>query len=98
MKQLFGNRVALRVENEDETTESGIVIPGQKDKKKYIGEVVMVGKGLRLQDGNFSGMDIKPGMRVVYEPYAGKNVLRKRYRVSYRKRTRYRYAGIIEWK
>ena len=72
MKQLFGNRVALRVENEDEMTESGIVIPGQKDKKKYIGEVVMVGKALRLQDGNFSGMDIKPGMRVVYEPYAGK--------------------------
>ena len=72
MKQLFGNRVALRVENEDETTESGIVIPGQKDKKKYIGEVVMVGKGLRLQNGKFSDMDIKPGMRVVYEPYAGK--------------------------
>jgi chaperonin 10 Kd subunit len=72
MKQLFGNRVALRVENEDETTESGIVIPGQKDKKKYIGEVVMVGKGLRLQNGEFSSMDIQPGMRVVYEPYAGK--------------------------
>ena len=72
MKQLFCNRVALRVENEDETTESGIVIPGQKDKKKYIGEVVMIGKGLRLQNGEFSGMDIQPGMRVVYEPYAGK--------------------------
>ena len=73
MKQLFGNRIALKVESEDETTESGIVIPGQKDKKKYIGKVVMVGKGLRLQNGDFSGMDIKPGMRVVYEPYAGKS-------------------------
>ena len=73
MKQLFGNRIALKVESEDETTESGIVIPGQKDKKKYIGEVVMVGKGLRLQNGDFSGMDIKLGMRVVYEPYAGKS-------------------------
>lgn len=73
MKQLFGNRIALKVESEDETTESGIVIPGQKDKKKYIGEVVMVGKGLRLQNGDFSGMNIKPGMRVVYEPYAGKS-------------------------
>ena len=73
MKQLFGNRIALKVESEDETTESGIVIPGQKDKKKYIGEVVMVGRGLRLQNGDFSGMDIKPGMKVIYEPYAGKS-------------------------
>ena len=43
-----------------------------KKRKKRKKEVVMVGKGLRLQNGEFSGMDIQPGMRVVYEPYAGK--------------------------
>lgn len=75
LKQLFGNRVAIRpiIDNE-EKTESGIILTNKKGTKKLIGEVVAVGKGLILQDGSRVEIDIKPGMTVIYKQYAGTQI------------------------
>ena len=72
IKQLFGNRVAIKpLKDEEEKTMGGIVIPGKKGKKRLIGEVVAVGKGLILNDGTHAEMDIAVGMNVLYKQYAG---------------------------
>ena len=72
LKQLFGNRVAIRpIIDEEDKTSGGILIPGKKGQKKLIGEVVAIGKGLLLHDGTRAEMDIKKGMKVIYKQYAG---------------------------
>lgn len=72
LKQLFGNRVAIRpIIDLEEKTESGIILTNKKGSKKLIGEVVAVGKGLMLQDGTRAPMDIKLGMTVIYRQFAG---------------------------
>nr|DAK26500.1 MAG TPA: co-chaperonin [Caudoviricetes sp.] len=72
LKQLFGNRVAVRpIIDLEEKTESGIILTNKKGTKKLIGEVVTVGKGLMLQDGTRATIDIKPGMTVIYRQFAG---------------------------
>ena len=72
MKQLFGNRVAIKpIIDTDEKTESGIILTNKKGQKKLIGTVVAVGRGLMLQDGTRAEMDVKEGMTVIYKQYAG---------------------------
>ena len=75
MKQVFGNRVAIRpIIDQEETTKSGIILTNKKGQKKLIGEVVATGKGLLLQDGTRAEMEVKPGMTVIYKQYAGVQV------------------------
>ena len=75
LKQLFGNRVAIKpIIDEEEKTDSGIILTNKKGTKKLIGEVVAVGKGLMLQDGTRAAMDVTPGMIVIYKQYAGMQV------------------------
>ena len=75
MKQVFGNRVVVRPILEDEKTVSGIIVPTKKGQQKMIGEVVMVGKGLLLNDGTRAPMDIEVGMKIIYRQYAGLQIL-----------------------
>lgn len=75
IKQLFGNRVAIKpVIDEEETTKSGIILTNKKGTKKLIGKVIAVGKGLMLQDGTRAKMEVSPGMTVIYKQYAGMQV------------------------
>lgn len=75
LKQLFGNRVAIQpIIDDEEKTESGIILTNKKGTKKLIGKVVAVGKGLILQDGSRAEIDVKPGMTVIYKQYAGTQV------------------------
>jgi chaperonin 10 Kd subunit len=72
IKQLFGNRVAIKpIVDEKETTESGIILTNKKGTKKLIGKVLSIGKGLILPDGSRAPIDVQPGMTVIYKQYAG---------------------------
>ncbi len=69
----LGDRVVLKQLVAEETTKSGIVLPGQTKEKPQEAEVVAVGPGI-LPDGKEIKMSVKPGDKVIYTKYAGTEV------------------------
>ena len=69
----LGDRVVLQQLEAEETTKSGIVLPGQAQEKPQQAEVVAVGPG-GLVDGKEVKMEVKVGDKVFYSKYAGTDV------------------------
>ena len=69
----LGDKIVLKQLEAEETTKSGIVLPGQAKEKPQEAEVVAVGPG-----GNIEGkeviMQVKVGEKVIYSKYAGTEV------------------------
>jgi chaperonin GroES len=57
----------------EETTKSGIVLPGTAKEKPQVAEIVAVGPG-GIVDGKEVTMQVKPGDRVLISKYAGTEV------------------------
>ena len=69
----LGDRVVLKQLVAEETTKSGIVLPGQSKEKPQQAEVVAVGPG-GVVDGKVIKMEVKVGDQVIYSKYAGTDV------------------------
>lgn len=69
----LGDRVVLKQLVAEETTKSGIVLPGQAKEKPQQAEVVAVGPG-GVVDGKEITMQVKVGDKVIYSKYAGTEV------------------------
>ena len=69
----LGDRVVLKQLVAEETTKSGIVLPGQAKEKPQQAEVVAVGPG-GVVDGKEIVMNVKVGDQVIYSKYAGTDV------------------------
>ncbi len=69
----LGDRVVLKQLVAEETTKSGIVLPGQSKEKPQQAEVLAVGPG-GMVDGKEVKMEVKVGDNVIYSKYAGTEV------------------------
>ena len=69
----LGDRVVLKQLEAEETTKSGIVLPGQAQEKPQQAEVIAVGPG-RVVDGKEVKMEVATGNKVIYSKYAGTEV------------------------
>ena len=69
----FGDKVVLKQLEAEETTKSGIVLPGQAQEKPQQAEVIAVGPG-GVVDGKEVTMQVKVGDKVIYSKYAGTDV------------------------
>ena len=69
----LGDRVVLKQLVAEETTKSGIVLPGQNKEKPQQAEVVAVGPG-GVVDGKEVKMEVKVGDQVIYSKYSGTEV------------------------
>ena len=69
----LGGRVVLKQVEAEETTKSGIVLPGQAQEKPQQAEVVAVGPG-GVVDGKEVKMEVVVGDKVIYSKYAGTEV------------------------
>ena len=69
----LGDRVVLKQLVAEETTKSGIVLPGQAQEKPQQAEVVAVGPG-GMVDGKEVKMEVAVGDLVIYSKYAGTEV------------------------
>lgn len=65
LRPLYDRIVVRRVE-EHETTHAGIVIPDSAKEKSYQGEVVAVGHGKRLENGELVSLDVAVGDRILF--------------------------------
>ena len=69
----LADRVVLKQLVAEETTKSGIVLPGQNKEKPQQAEVVAVGPG-GVVDGKEVKMNVSVGDKVIYSKYAGTEV------------------------
>ncbi len=68
------DRVVVRRKEEETKTAGGIVLPGKAAEKPSQGEVVAVGTGRVLDNGDVRPMAVKAGDRVVFGQYAGSTI------------------------
>lgn len=69
----LGDRVVIKVVESEETTKSGIVLPGTAKEKPMQGEILAVGSG-EIVEGKKVPLEVKVGDRVIYSKYAGTEV------------------------
>ena len=69
----LGDRVVLKQVESEDTTKSGIVLPGQAQEKPQQAEVVAVGPG-GVVDGKEVKMEVAVGDKVIYSKYSGTEV------------------------
>ncbi len=68
------DRVIVRRLEEERKTAGGIVIPDTATEKPVQGEVVAVGKGKALDNGQTRPLDVKKGDKVLFGKFAGSEV------------------------
>ena len=68
------DRVVVRRKEEEEKTAGGIVLPGNAKEKPSQGEVIAIGNGRILDNGETRSLAVKVGDTVVFGQYAGNTV------------------------
>lgn len=69
----LGDRVVIKKVEAEETTKSGIVLPGSAKEKPQVAEVIAVGPG-GFVDGKEVKMEVKVGDKVIFSKYSGNEV------------------------
>ena len=72
----LADRVLVRRTDEEQTTEGGIVLPGSAAEKPSQCEVVAVGPGKTLDNGDNQAVSVSEGDLVVFGLYAGSNTVK----------------------
>ncbi len=70
----LGDRVVVKPIEEEEVTKSGIVLPDTAKEKPQKGEVVAVGSGKLLENGERVPLEVKEGDIVVFAKYGGNEI------------------------
>lgn len=68
------DRVVIRRLEEERTTPGGIVIPDNAAEKPMRGEVIAIGSGRRLDNGDKCALEVKIGDKVLFGKYSGTEV------------------------
>lgn len=68
------DRVIVKRQEEERTSAGGIVLPGSATEKPSQGEVVAVGEGKTLDNGQKQVMNVKVGDKILFGKYSGSEV------------------------
>ena len=68
------DRVLIRRMEQETTSAGGIVLPDSAAEKPSRGEVVAVGKGKIMENGDVRPLDVKAGDKVLFGKYSGSEV------------------------
>ena len=69
----LSDRVVVKMVELEETTKSGIILPGTAKEKPQVAEVIAVGPGGTV-DGHPVTMTVKTGDRVITSKYSGTEI------------------------
>ena len=69
----LGDRVLIKMKENEETTKSGIILSGASKEKPQIAEVIEVGPGEKV-NGKIQEIYVKKGDKVIVSKYAGTEV------------------------
>ena len=70
----LGDRIVVKVLSREEKTKGGIVLPDTAKEKPTEGEVVAVGTGKILDNGQKQPVEVKVGDKIIFSKYAGTEV------------------------
>jgi len=70
----LGDRLVVKVLHDEEKTKGGIVLPDTAKEKPTEGEVIAVGTGKVLENGQKLPLEVKVGDRIIFSKYAGTEV------------------------
>ena len=73
IKPLHDRVIVQRVE-EEETTKGGLIIPDSAKEKPIEGNVLAVGSGKTLDNGQVQPLEVKEGDRILFGKYAGTEI------------------------
>jgi chaperonin GroES len=68
------DRIVVKRTDEEKTSPGGIVIPDAAKEKPIKGEVIAVGTGKLLDNGEARPLDVKVGDKVLFGKYAGTEI------------------------
>jgi chaperonin GroES len=68
------DRVVIKRLEAEEKTASGIVLPGSAAEKPDMGQVLAVGNGKILENGERRALELKVGDKVIFGKYSGQTV------------------------
>lgn len=69
------DRIVVRRKEEEQATASGIILPGAATEKPNQGEVIAVGSGRILNNGDVQPLAVKEGDVVVFGKFSGQNTI-----------------------
>ncbi len=70
----LGDRVIVEIIDEPQTTASGIVLPDTAKEKSQRGNVIAVGPGRMLDNGERAALEVNEGDTVMFAKYGGTEV------------------------
>jgi chaperonin GroES len=65
------DRIIVKRTEEQESVRNGIIIPDSAKEKPQEGDVIAIGRGKRLEDGQLAPLDVKVGDRILFGKYSG---------------------------
>ncbi len=68
------DRVVVRRQEEEQTSPGGIVLPDSATEKPIRGEVIAIGKGKLLENGDVRPLDVSVGDKILFGKYSGTEV------------------------
>ncbi|MHB1842582.1 MAG: co-chaperone GroES [Sulfobacillus sp.] len=74
MLKPLGDRVVVKVSEAEEKTKGGIIIPDTAKERPQEGEVVAVGPGRVLDNGQRVPLEVKAGDKVIFSKYGGTEI------------------------
>ena len=73
IRPLYDRIIVKRVDAE-EKTRGGLIIPDTAKEKPIEGQVIAVGNGKVLDDGNIRSLEVKEGDRILFGKYSGTEI------------------------
>ncbi|HOI82081.1 MAG TPA: co-chaperone GroES [Synergistales bacterium] len=70
----LGDRLVVKVLTQEEKTKGGIVIPDTVKEKPQEGEVLAIGSGKVLENGQKLPLEVKTGDKILFSKYGGTEV------------------------
>ncbi|MDD4837109.1 MAG: co-chaperone GroES [Synergistales bacterium] len=70
----LADRIVVKVVTSEERTKGGLYLPDTAKEKPQEGEVVAVGSGKVLENGQKLPLELKVGDRIIFSKYAGTEV------------------------
>lgn len=74
IRPLADRLIVKRIEEGEQKSAGGIIIPDTAKEKPQEGKVVAVGKGKTNDDGKTTPLDVKAGDRILFGKYSGSEI------------------------
>ena len=73
--QPCGERILVKLMDQEEKSPGGIIVPDTAKEKPQQGKVMAVGKGRLMEDGTVRPLEVKVGDTILFGKYVGSDVL-----------------------